>query len=56
MEEEIRRVYHGLQHLEGVPPTKGNLAIILDALQVLEMIYTSVKEEVKTDAAESNPE
>ena len=56
MKEEIRRVYQGLQHLNGLSPTKNNLAIILDALQVLEMIYNSIQEEVKTDAAESDSE
>ena len=58
MQEEISRVYQGLQHLDGLPPTKNNLAIILDALQVLEMVYNSVQEEVKKDvnAAESDPE
>lgn len=56
MKEEISRVYKGLQHLEGLPPTKNNLAIVLDALQVLEMVYNSIQEEVKFDAAESDPE
>ena len=54
MKEEISRVYQGLQHLDGVPPTKNNLAIILDALQVLEMVYNSIQEEVKVDGAESD--
>lgn len=54
MKEEISRVYQGLQHLEGVPPTKDNLAIILDALQVLEIVYNSIQEEVKADGAESD--
>lgn len=54
MKEELSRVYLGLQHLDGVPPTKNNLAIILDALQVLEMVYNSIQEEVKADGAESD--
>lgn len=33
---DIDRVYQGLQHLRGLPPTKDNLAIVLDALTVLE--------------------
>lgn len=53
MKEEISRVYQGLQHLNGLPPTKNNLAIILDALQVLEMVYNSIQEEVAVDGAES---
>lgn len=56
MKEEIRRVYQGLQHLNGLAPTKNNLAIILDALQVLEMIYNSIQEEVTVDGAESDSE
>lgn len=58
MKEEISRVYQGLQHLDGLPPTKNNLAIVLDALQVLEMVYNSIQEEGKRDgnAAESDPE
>ncbi len=54
MKEEISRVYQGLQHLVGLPPTKNNLAIILDALQVLEMVYNSIQEEVTVDGAESD--
>lgn len=56
MKEELSRVYQGLQHLDGLPPTKNNLAIILDALQVIEMVYNSIQEEVTVDGAESDPD
>lgn len=58
LQEDISRVYQGLQHLDMIP-TKNNLAIVLDALQVLEEINVYLQtEEVKTDgnAAESDPE
>lgn len=58
LQEDISRVYQGLQHLDMIP-TKNNLAIVLDALQVLEEINVYLQtEEVKTDgnAAEDNPD
>lgn len=59
LQEEIARVYQGLQHLD-MPPTKNNLAIVLDALQVLEIVHEHLannQKEVKTeDAAENHPE
>lgn len=59
LQEDISRVYQGLQHLD-MMPTKNNLAIVLDALQVLEEInvYLQQTEEVETDgnAAENNPD
>ena len=57
MKEAIDRVYQGLQHLD-MMPTKNDLAIVLDAIQVLEEInvYLQQTEEVETDgnAAEDN--
>ena len=58
LQGDISRVYQGLQHLDMVP-TKNNLAIVLDALQVLEQVHVYLEQqakEVKVDAAESNPE
>ena len=59
LQEDISRVYQGLQHLN-MMPTKENLAIVLDALQVLEEVnvYLQQTEEVKTDVnvAEDNPD
>lgn len=41
---DIDRVYQGLQHLQGLPATKNNLAIVLDALTVLEGCAAAVAE------------
>lgn len=59
LQEDIGRVYQGLQHLD-MMPTKNNLAIVLDALQVMEEVnvYLQQTEEVETDGnvAEDNPD
>lgn len=47
--KDIDRTYTGLQHLD-MQPTRNNTAIILDSLQVLEEIYSYLKNE---EAAES---
>lgn len=39
MMQSLERVHEGLQHLQGMPCTRDNLAIVLDALQVLEAAY-----------------
>lgn len=52
---DVDRVYTGIQNLN-VQPTRGNTAIILDALTVLERIYSMLKaqaeQEEKQDAEE----
>ena len=39
MMQSLERVHEGLQHLQNMPTTRDNLAIVLDALQVLEAAY-----------------
>lgn len=38
LQKDIDRVYQGLQHMQ-VEPTKANLAILLDTMQVLETVF-----------------
>ena len=40
--QELDRVYSGIQHLE-IQPTKNNVAIILDALNVIEKAFVFIK-------------
>lgn len=42
MMQELDRAHEGLQHLRGVPCTRDNLAILLDALQVMQAAYQLV--------------
>ena len=41
--QELDRVHSGIQHLD-IQPTKNNVAIVLDALTVLEKAYMFIKE------------
>lgn len=45
---DIDRVYQGIQHLQ-IAPTKDNIAILFDTMNVLEGLYNYVKE--RTDNA-----
>jgi len=39
MMQDLDRAHEGLQHLRGLPTTRDNLAIGLDALQVMQAAY-----------------
>ena len=58
LQKDIDRVYQGLQHMQ-VEPTKANLAILLDAMQTLEVVYNflgglKASENAEAEAGEDN--
>ena len=46
--KNLDRVYTGLQNLK-LQPTKSNMAILFDTLQVLESVYRFVEENAHTE-------
>lgn len=53
--KDIDRVYLGLQNLK-IQPTKGNTAILFDALQVLENAYRFVEANAQAEEAQNAAE
>ena len=53
--KDIDRVYLGLQNLK-IQPTKGNTAILFDALQVLENAYRFVEANAQAQEAQNAEE
>lgn len=49
--KDVERVHDGIQHLQ-VQPTKTNIAIIFDALNVLENVYQHLSQENQKEEKE----